>query len=71
MLILFIVDDLRQKIEIRKRLPLLVFNITPLVAGLFAMFFVGYSVVYVAAMMYGDLPIRRRRFPLLKPPGSI
>lgn len=49
-LILCIVDDLRQKIEIRKRLPLLVFNITPLVAGLFAIFFVGYSVAYVAAM---------------------
>lgn len=49
-LVICIVDNLRQKIEIRKRLPLLVFNFTPLVTGIFAIFCADYSVVYVAAM---------------------
>lgn len=49
-LVICIVDNLRQKIEFRKRLPLLVFNLTPLMTGILAIFFVGYSVVYVAAM---------------------
>ena len=49
-LVICIFDNLRQKIEFRKRLPLLVFNLTPLVTGILAIFFLGYSVVYVAAM---------------------
>ncbi|MGN1109563.1 MAG: hypothetical protein ACI4RK_09315, partial [Oscillospiraceae bacterium] len=49
-LVICIADNVRQKIEIRKRLPLLVFNITPLVTGVFDIFCSDFSVVYVATM---------------------
>ena len=45
-----IVDNICSKIELRKRLPMLAFNITPLVTGLFSIFCADYCAVYVVAM---------------------
>ncbi|MGN0649455.1 MAG: sensor histidine kinase [Oscillospiraceae bacterium] len=49
-LLICIADNIRSKIVLRKRLPMLAFNITPLAAGLFAVFCADYTVVYVVAM---------------------
>lgn len=45
-----IADNVRQKIEIRRRVPMLAFNITPLVTGAFSVFCPDYSVAYIATM---------------------
>lgn len=45
-----IADNIRSKTVLRKRLPMLAFNITPLAVGLFAVFCADYTVVYVVAM---------------------
>lgn len=42
-----ILDNIRRKMEVRKRLSLMIFNLTPL-TGLFSAFYPDYSVVYVA-----------------------
>ncbi|MGN1120265.1 MAG: sensor histidine kinase [Oscillospiraceae bacterium] len=49
-LIMCISENFQRKIDRRKRLPLLVFNITPLVTGAFSILYLDYSLVYVAAM---------------------
>ena len=47
--VICIVDNVRQKMEMRKRLALLAFNLTPM-AGLFTALYIDYGIAYVTLM---------------------